>query len=105
MCGLIRLDSHIALLFPSPCSSSHLCQQLKSDLISTEIGKKQQLVGIDYAHHTDIIKVQSFTHHLRSNEDLRPLSVKSLDDFPKCMFPFSGIPIQALDADAGKNIL
>ena len=57
-----------------------LRHQLEGTFVGTEIGIIQQGVCIEDAHHADPLEVQSFGHHLRADEDVRPTFGKVIDD-------------------------
>ena len=65
-----------------PVSYTHL--QLESTLIAPEIREVQHRIRIQNPHHTDMIKVQAFGHHLRTNQDVRLALFKIRDNFLVC---------------------
>ena len=64
------LHYHQSALSFSSCSSCHLRHHHEGMLPSPEIRHIEHRVGRQYAHHADIIKVQSLCHHLRSDEQV-----------------------------------
>lgn len=66
---------------------SGLGHQLESTLIAPEIREVQHRIRIQNPHHTDMIKVQSFGHHLRTNQDIGLALFKIRDNFLVCGSP------------------
>ena len=91
-----------SLLIFTPGTSCHLGHQLESTLIAPEVREVQHRIRIQNPHHTDMIKVQSFGHHLRTNQDIGLALFKIRDNFLVCGTGTGGIQIHPGDFRLGK---
>src|SRR5574344_831812 len=66
--GAFCLQYHLSSFPLAPSPSADLRHHHESMLVRAEIRIIQHAVGIEDAHHTHFIKIQSFTDHLSSNE-------------------------------------
>ena len=74
------LEDDQSLRVASSGTSGYLRHQLEGTFVGTEIGVIQQGVCIEDAHHADPLEIQTFGHHLRADEDVRPSLGKVIDD-------------------------
>src|SRR6218665_3597045 len=75
------------------CTPAHLCEHLKCPLRRTELRKMDHPVRIENTHHTHIVKIQSFTNHLGTHQDIDLPAFKLLDDLLVSVLLAGGIKI------------
>ena len=71
MLDALGLQHHPTPLVLTSGTSRYLRHQLESPFIGTEIRIIQHRIGIQYTYNTDMIEIQSFRNHLRTNQYIR----------------------------------
>ena len=67
---LICLNHHFTLLSFSSGAAAHLFHELEAAFVCSEIGKREHVVGVEYAYGFHAIEVESFCNHLSANENV-----------------------------------
>ena len=68
--SVLRLQEHQSALPLASCSSAHLSHHHEGVLIGTEVGIVEHRVGIQYAHHAHVVKVEPLAYHLRADKNV-----------------------------------
>ena len=100
--GLARLQDYQALLASAAGAARHLRHHLKTALVGAEVGLREHLVGVEYAHHVDVVEVEALGHHLRADEDVGAAVLEIVDDALVSGARARGVEVHAPDAGFGE---
>src|SRR5690606_7554156 len=95
MLGSIGLNDHFAFLTTPACPTRHLLEQRKSTFVGPEVRKINDTVCIDNTDKAHTTKIQSLSHHLCTDQYIKFIVVKSIDNLVKTILPFCRIQIQS----------
>ena len=91
------LHQHQAAFVGAPGTARHLLEHVEGTLRGAKVGKMQHRVGIEDAHHTHCLKVETLRHHLRAHEHIGAVMRKVVDDAVVTRLGASGVQIHARD--------
>ena len=86
MLRLICLYYHLTFIAFSSGTTAHLLHQLEATFVSSKVRECQHIVGIENSHDFHRVEVETFGHHLRSDEYVSLLILKLFQDMLIAVF-------------------
>ena len=102
--GRLGLQYHLASLALSPGPSAHLSHHHKGMLVGSEVGIIEHGIGIQYAHHTHLVEIQSLGDHLGANEQIGLTRREIIYQPLVSIAGTGGVQIHTGDTSLGKDI-
>ena len=99
---LFRLQDNQSASTFAARTSSHLRHHHEGMFIGTEVGLVQHTVGIDDAHHADLVEIQSLGNHLCTYQYIGAACSEVADDALIAIACASGVQVHTRDAGFGK---
>ena len=93
---LVGLDDDLAFLPFSARSTANLLHQLKTSFKCPKIGKREHIVGIEYAYYFNMVEVEAFGDHLSSDKDVCLAVFKLVEDKLIGIFRASGVEVEEI---------
>ena len=102
--GRVGLHHHESLLVGASGSARHLLQHIEGAFAGAKIGKTDNGVGIQDAHHAHAVEIQPFGHHLCAYQNVGFSRRKFVDNAVVAIFVARGVEVHAKDFFVGKHL-
>ena len=103
MLWLISLYYHLTFIAFSSGTTAHLFHQLEATFVSSKVRECQHIVGIENSHHFHRVEVETFGHHLRSDEYVSLLILKLFQYMLIAVFRPCRVEVEACTVSIREN--